>query len=61
MLFAAGNIVLVVIFWVLMLLAVIGALWPDSPNFPHLNRGRWIIVLILLAILGISQFGNPAN
>ena len=57
---AGGNIVLVVLFWILLLLAAIGTFLPDTLS-PFLGRGRWVIALILFAILGIALFGNPAS
>jgi hypothetical protein len=48
----------VVIFWVLLLLAFVAALVPDSFS-PYIGRGRWIITLILIAILGWHVFGAP--
>lgn len=60
LLFAAANIVLVVLFWLLLILCIIGAFIPDS-TFPFISQGRWVICLILLAILGIAVFGNPAS
>jgi hypothetical protein len=59
-LFAAGNVVLVVLFWILLILAVIGAFVPDATS-PYIGHARWVIVLILLAILGIAVFGNPTT
>lgn len=59
-LFAAGNIVLVVLFWILLILCVIGTFVPDTIN-PWLGRGRWVIALILIAILGLAVFGNPTS
>lgn len=56
---AAANspsIVLTVIFWVLLFLAIIAAIAPDSTS-PYLGRGRWLIVLALIAILGWSCLG----
>lgn len=52
--------VLQILFWILLILAAIGALVPDSQS-PYLGRGRWIIGLILIAILGFIVFGNPAH
>jgi hypothetical protein len=57
---AGGNIVLTVIFWILLLLALIGAFVPDATS-PYIGHARWVIVLILLAILGIAVFGNPTT
>lgn len=49
-----------VIFWILLLLCFLGALCPDSVS-PYLGRARWIVVLILIAILGYRVLGNPAR
>lgn len=43
--------VIVVLFWILLILLAIGALIPDTTS-PYLGRGRWGVVLILIAILG---------
>jgi len=48
--------VLVVIFWILLILSAIAALVPDSIS-PYIGRGRWVITLILIAILGYKVFG----
>lgn len=55
-----GNIVLTVLFWILLILCMIGAFIPDTA-WPFIGRGRWVIALILFAILGIAVFGNPTN
>lgn len=49
--------VLQILFWILLILAAIGAITPDATS-PHLNRGRWIIALILIGILGFVAFGG---
>lgn len=49
--------VLEILFWILLILAALGAIVPDSAS-PYLTRGRWIIVLVLLAILGLRVFGG---
>jgi hypothetical protein len=56
---SAGNIVLQVIFWILLLLCVLGIFAPEGN--PWVLRGRWGIVLILIAILGLAVFGNPVS
>lgn len=43
--------VLQVIFWILLILCAIGAFVPDATS-PHVPKSRWILVLILIAILG---------
>jgi|GEM_PF-4419028 hypothetical protein len=52
--------ILQILFWLLLLLLVIGAFVPDSTS-PLLGRGRWVVVLILIAILGYVVFGNPIH
>jgi uncharacterized membrane protein YkvI len=60
---ATGQpIVLVVLFWILLILTAIGALYP----FPDqaragTTRATWIVVLILIGILGYVALGNPAH
>ena len=39
------------IFWILLILTGISVLVPDSVS-PYLTRGRFVVVLILIAILG---------
>lgn len=52
--------VLTVIFWILLILTVIAALVPDSVS-AYLGRGRWIVVLILIAILGYKVLDSPLS
>jgi len=52
--------VLQVLFWLVLLLCAIGAFVNDSVS-PLLVRGRWVMVLILIAILGYVVFGNPIH
>lgn len=47
-----------IIFWILLILCAIGAVIPDAQS-PYVNRGRWGIALILIAILGFKVFGMP--
>jgi hypothetical protein len=48
------------IFWVLLILmALAGGFIPDSQPYAH--RGRFIFVIVLIAILGLRIFGNPAS
>lgn len=49
--------VLEILFWILLILVAIGALVPDTAN-PYLGRGRWLVALILIAILGLRVFGG---
>lgn len=51
--------VLQVIFWLLLLLCAIGAAVPDAPPPNYVGRGRWVIALILIAIIGLKVFDNP--
>jgi len=43
--------VLVVIFWILLLLCAIGTFVPEA-SYPLVNRGRFVTILIMIAILG---------
>lgn len=52
--------ILTLIFWILLVLAAIGAFAADS-KYPWLGYGRWIVALILIAILGYFTFGNPIH
>lgn len=52
-------LVLTVIFWILLLLAALGVFAPDTN--PYFVRGRWVVVLLLIAILGYAALGNPAH
>lgn len=45
---------LAILYWILLLLCLIGAFVPDTPGNPWPTRGRWVIVLILFAILGFK-------
>lgn len=49
--------VLEILFWVLLILAFIGCFVPDNA-FPFIGRGRWVVALILFAILGLRIFGG---
>jgi hypothetical protein len=49
--------ILVILFWLLLILAIIGVFVPEQP---FIVRGRWVVLLILLAILGIKVFGFPS-
>jgi hypothetical protein len=44
------------LFWVFLVLCLVGAFAPDT--WPNINRGRWVIILILLVILGLQVFGG---
>lgn len=50
--------VMTVLFWILLILLFIAALVPDSVS-PYIGRGRWIVLLILITILGLHCLGNP--
>lgn len=52
--------VMQVLFWILLILALIGALVPDAVS-PYLGRGRWIIALILILLLGLAVFHSPLS
>lgn len=52
--------VFTVLFWILLILAVIAALVPDAVS-PYVGRGRWIIALILIGLLGWRVFGDPSS
>jgi hypothetical protein len=42
----------------LLILAFIGALGIDTVS-PYAARARWVIILLLIAILGWHELGNP--
>lgn len=48
--------VLEVLFWVLLILCVIGLFAPESWG-QNVTRGRWVVFLILFTILGLRVFG----
>lgn len=50
--------VIVILFWILLILAFIAALVPDAMS-PYIGRGRWIIALILILLLGLAVFKSP--
>ncbi len=45
------------VFWILLILCGIGVFVPDGTS-PFVSRGRWVVVLILIAILGWHSFGG---
>ena len=49
--------VIEVLFWILLVLAVIGQFGP--PSDPNWTKGRSVIVVVLIAILGYAVFHNP--
>lgn len=51
--------VLEVLFWLLLILTVIGIFTPDSTDRAYLPRARFGMLLIPIAILGLAQFHNP--
>jgi hypothetical protein len=53
-------VILQIIFWILLLLAALGAFIQDAA-YPWLVRSRWVVVLILIAILGYRFFGSPLD
>lgn len=53
--------ILIVLFWILFLLSVIG-IFSDGPNSPvWVGRGSRVVLLILIGILGLKVFGNPIS
>lgn len=50
--------VLTILFWILLILCFLGAFAPDTA-YPWAPRGRVVIILILLAILGLKVFDSP--
>lgn len=50
--------VLEVIFWILLILCAIGAWIPDAKS-PYVGPGRVTVILILILILGLKEFGIP--
>ena len=50
--------ILTILFWLLLLLCLIGTFTPEGP---YVLRGRWVVVLILVAILGFHVLGNPLS
>jgi hypothetical protein len=49
---------LMVLFWLLWILAVIGCFIPEAP---FITRGRWVVALILLGIIGYKVLGDPTK
>lgn len=49
--------VLEILFWILLILTALGALIPDTAS-PYVGRGRWIVALICIGILGLRVFGG---
>ena len=51
--------VLEILFWVLVILCLIGVFVPEAPPYgPYFGRARWVIALILFVILGLRVFGG---
>ena len=48
----------IVLFWILWILAVLGA-FPMADTWPGAVRGRGLILLILIGLLGYWVMGNP--
>lgn len=46
-----------VIFWILLLLLAIGGIGYAESTNPNLVRGRNLVVIVLMAILGYYTFG----
>ena len=49
--------VLQIIFWVLLILCFVGVFVREE-GAPLVNRGRWVVALILILILGLKVFGG---
>lgn len=49
--------VLEILYWVLLILAIIGVFVPDTAG-PYIGRSRWAVVLILMVILGLRVFNS---
>lgn len=54
------TVVLNILFWIFLILAIVGVFVPEKPDQPFIARGRWVFVLILLGILGLKVFGFPS-
>lgn len=50
--------VLIVLFWILLILAIIGELAPLPAPWGRVPR---VIILLLIALLGWHVFGNPGR
>jgi hypothetical protein len=50
--------VLTVLFWILWILCVIGCFIPESP---FISRGRWVVILLLVGVLGLKVLGSPMH
>lgn len=54
--------VLVVLFWILVILALIGAIAGATGHGPPwLAPANSLLNFVLIVILGLAVFGNPAN
>lgn len=49
--------VLEILFWILLILAAIGAFVPETIS-PYYGRGWRVVCMILFAILGLRVFGS---
>ena len=51
--------VLEILYWVLLILCLIGVFVPETPPYgPYFARARWVVVLVLFVILGLRVFGG---
>ena len=51
--------ILQILFWILLILSAIGIFAPDT--YPNIHRGRFVVTLILLGILGYFVLNNPLH
>lgn len=52
------------IFWIIMLLWFLGALywnWPGNPQGPYWQTGNTLLLFILFLLLGWKVFGAPVH
>lgn len=48
-----------ILFWILLILSVLAVFAPDA--WPYASKGRYGVILVLIFILGLKQFGNFLN
>jgi hypothetical protein len=48
--------ILTILFWILWLLCIIACCVAESP---FVSRGRWVVALIMIGILGFKLLGDP--
>jgi len=51
--------VAIVLFWLFLVLGLLGIFAPDT--WPNINRGRFVILLLMIALLGYHVFGSPVS